>query len=62
MLFGFRALLDAFQLMPPEAFEDPRPLVQRPNGLRVRAVKHAPSLAPHVHKPDFAQNPKVLGN
>src|SRR5215831_16439540 len=61
-LSRFRALLDTAQLMAPEALEGACPLMQRPDGLGVRAVEHVPSLAPHVDEPDLAQNPQVLGD
>jgi hypothetical protein len=60
--FRFGALLDAAQLMAPIAFKFAAPLVHRPDGLRVGAVKHASAVAPNANQADVAEDAKVLRN
>jgi hypothetical protein len=60
--FRFGARLDAAQLMAPISFKFAAPLVHRPDGLRVGAVKHAAAVAPNADQAHIAQNAKVLRN
>jgi len=53
-------LLDAIQLMPPIALKRARPLVQRPDGLRIGSIELLPPIAPHVDQTHASQNPEVL--
>src|SRR5215471_8312875 len=46
--------------MTPVLLEDPGPLVQRPNGVRVGAIEHLPSVAPKADQTDVAQHLQVL--
>ena len=46
--------------MAPEAFEHPRPFVQRPDGLGVRAVKDLASVPSNVDETDVAEHLQVL--
>jgi len=54
------ALLDAAQLLTPEALEGARPFVKRPDGFRVGAIEHTPAVAAHVDETGFAEHAKVL--
>src|SRR5262249_14673377 len=55
-LIGFRAaihfclgaLFDAVQLVAPEALEEARPFMHRPDGLGIGAIQHAAAVAAHV--------------
>jgi hypothetical protein len=62
LLLRLRALLDAQQLMLPEALEGFGPVVQRADGFGVGAIKPAPSLAACANESDVAQDAKVLGD
>jgi hypothetical protein len=46
--------------MTPEAFERPRPFVERPDCLCVRAVEHLASVASHMDETDVAKHLQVL--
>src|SRR5215472_2029215 len=60
VLVSLGALLDAAQLMTPETLKGPRPLVERPDGVRVGAIEHAAPLAAYLDQADFAKHAKVL--
>src|SRR5215467_2706272 len=60
--FSFRSLLDAKQLMLPEALETSRPLVQRPDAVCIRSVKHVSSFPSRLHQTYFEQNPQMFGD
>jgi hypothetical protein len=55
-------LFDARQLMAPEALEDLRPLMERPDRLDVGAIEHLAPVAPHVNQANVAAHPEVLGD
>jgi hypothetical protein len=46
--------------MTPVLLEDPGPLVEGANGVRVGAVEHLPSVTPKAHQPDVTQHLEVL--
>src|SRR5258705_4446673 len=46
--------------MTPVLLEDPGPLVKRPNGVRVGAIEHLPSVAPEAHQSDVTQHFEML--
>jgi hypothetical protein len=46
--------------MTPVRLKDSGPLVQRPDGIRVRAVEHLPAVAAGRHEADVAQHLEVL--
>src|SRR6267154_6288181 len=46
--------------MTPVALERFRPLVKRPDGLRVGSIEHAAAVAPHVDQAHLDQHPEVL--
>src|SRR5579864_502154 len=54
------ALLDAAQLVPPEALELARPVVERPERIGVGAVEHPAPVAAHVDQADVAEHAEVL--
>jgi hypothetical protein len=60
LLLSLGALLDAAQLMTPETLKRTRPVVERPDGFRVRAIEHAAALATYLDQADFAEHAKVL--
>lgn len=49
---SFGALLDAAQLMAPEAGERFGPLVEGPDGFGVGAIEHTASVAARAHEAD----------
>jgi hypothetical protein len=60
--FGLGTLFDAKQLVLPQAFKGFCPLMERADGLGVRAIKHLTSFAPGLDQADVAQHAKVLGD
>ena len=46
--------------MTPVLLENPGPLVQRTNRLRVGAIEHLASVAPDIHQADVPQDLQVL--
>jgi hypothetical protein len=62
VLVSLGALLDAAQLMTPETLEGARPLVERPDGVRVGAIEHVAALAAYLDQAHFAEHAKVLRN
>src|SRR5207302_2310066 len=46
--------------MTPVSCERFRPLVHRPDGLRVRAIKHSPPVPSYIDEPDLQQHTQVL--
>src|SRR2546426_8757311 len=48
--------------MPPVPFERFRPLMKRPDRLRIRAIEHPPTVATHINEADLPQDAQVLRN
>jgi len=60
VLFGLGAVLDAAQLMTPEALEGARPFIERPDGFRVGAIEHPAAVAASVDETGLAEHAKVF--
>src|SRR5215469_5380596 len=56
------ALLDAIELVAPEALEAGGPFVHGPDRVGVGAVKHLATLATNVDQTDIAQNAQMFGD
>ena len=47
--------------MPPQLLKRAGPLVQRPDGMGVRAIQHALAVSSSADEPDVAEHAQVLG-
>ena len=60
--FTLGAYLDAVQLVLPESLEGFRPLVERPDRVRIRSIEHSPPVASDIHEPHLSQHTQMLGD
>jgi hypothetical protein len=56
------SLLDTAQLVMPESLERFRPLVQRPESVRIRPVEHSSAITSDAHKSHLSEHLQMLGN
>jgi hypothetical protein len=59
-LTRFSALLDPTELLTPVAFECAGPFVQRPDGMRIRAIPDLSAVTPGMNEAHVAKNPQVF--
>src|SRR5256885_683739 len=59
---GFRSFLDTFQLVSPVSLEGAGPVVQRADGIRIRAIELLPAVATQPDQANVSQHPQMLGH